>query len=83
MYKGKVIKIMSDIPSATLETGLTLWHISGSNLKSCEQRFLHTAKLSFKIDGEIKVILGHMWIKVIHGHYSGKFSKECHIAGTG
>jgi hypothetical protein len=55
-YKGKPIKITADFSTETLKTkrvwGEILWALNENNFNP---RMLYTAKLSFKIDGAIKV----------------------------
>jgi hypothetical protein len=55
-YKGKPIKITADFSTETLKArrawGEVFWALNENNSNS---RILYPAKLSFKIDGEIKV----------------------------
>jgi hypothetical protein len=55
-YKGKPIKITADFSTETLKArrtwGENFWALNENNFNP---RILYTAKLSFKIDGAIKV----------------------------
>jgi hypothetical protein len=55
-YKGKPINITADISTETLKArrswDLVFWALTENNFNS---RILYPAKLSFKIDGAIKV----------------------------
>lgn len=54
-YKGRNIKITPDFSSATIKAGRTGTEICQGLKVNSETRMLCPKKLSFKIDGEIKV----------------------------
>jgi hypothetical protein len=61
-YKGEPIKITADFSTETLKArrawGEVFWVLNESNFNP---RILYPAKLSFKIDGAIKVFHGWTW----------------------
>jgi hypothetical protein len=55
-YKGKPIKITADFSTETLKARIPLSELfQALNENNCNPRILYSAKLSFKIDGAIKV----------------------------
>jgi hypothetical protein len=63
-YKGKPIKITADFSTETLKPrrawGEVFWALNENNFNL---RILYPEKLSFKIDGEIKVFYGKQKLK--------------------
>jgi hypothetical protein len=68
IYKGKPIKITADFSTETLKARRAWGEIFlALNENSFNPRILHAAKLSFKIDGAMKV-LQYAETKTIHDH---------------
>jgi hypothetical protein len=75
-YKGKPIKITADFSTENLKARRA-WNevFRTMNENNFNSRILYPAKLSFKIDGAIKVFHNKQKLKNICHHYK-KFSKE-------